>query len=115
MRTMWRTARTGVMSRVKGVAVWRLSSTAAPVATSGATALPAAVDTIVVGGGIIGASCGWQLARLGRRVLVLEQNTLTSGTTWHGKSTSALSHLSTRTTSPVLSKPFTRSLPFASR
>jgi len=45
--------------------------------------LPRSVDVVVVGGGIIGASAAWQLARLGRSVLVLEQNTLTSGATWH--------------------------------
>jgi 4-methylaminobutanoate oxidase (formaldehyde-forming) len=40
-------------------------------------------DVVIVGGGIIGISCGWQLAQHGQRVVVLEQNTLTSGSTWH--------------------------------
>ena len=40
-------------------------------------------QTVVVGGGIVGASAAYHLARAGRRVIVLEQNTLTSGSTWH--------------------------------
>ena len=54
------------------------SSAAAPKET-----LPERVDCVIVGGGIIGASAAWQLSLAGRSVLVLEQNTLTSGTTWH--------------------------------
>ena len=50
---------------------------------SAALPLPAAVDAVVVGGGIIGASTALSLAERGASVLVLEQNTLTSGTTWH--------------------------------
>jgi 4-methylaminobutanoate oxidase (formaldehyde-forming) len=41
------------------------------------------VDVVVVGGGIVGASSALALAERGASVLVLEQNTLTSGTTWH--------------------------------
>lgn len=40
-------------------------------------------DCVVVGGGIAGVSSALQLAKRGQRVLVLEQNTLTSGSTWH--------------------------------
>ena len=40
-------------------------------------------DVVIVGGGIVGASAAYHLAHAGKRVLVLEQNTLTSGSTWH--------------------------------
>ena len=39
-------------------------------------------DVVIVGGGIVGASAAYHLAHAGKRVLVLEQNTLTSGSTW---------------------------------
>ena len=50
---------------------------------STATKLPASVDVVVAGGGIVGAGTALGLAQLGKSVLVLEQNTLTSGSTWH--------------------------------
>ena len=47
-------------------------------------ALPSRAEVIVVGGGIIGCSVAYHLARRGvTDVLLLEQNTLTGGTTWH--------------------------------
>ncbi len=40
--------------------------------------------TIIIGGGAIGLGLAWHLAKRGARdVLVLERNTLTSGTSWH--------------------------------
>ena len=46
--------------------------------------LPQRVQVVVVGGGIVGCSVAYHLTRRGvTDVLVLEQNTLTSGTTWH--------------------------------
>ena len=36
-------------------------------------------DAIVVGGGIVGAACAWELARVGQSVLVLEAAAGTSG------------------------------------
>jgi len=46
--------------------------------------LPARARTVVIGGGIIGASTAYHLAELGETdVLVLERNVLGSGTTWH--------------------------------
>ncbi|MGL5865823.1 MAG: GcvT family protein [Dermatophilaceae bacterium] len=46
--------------------------------------LPDRARVVVVGGGVIGASTAYHLAQLGETdVLVLEQGTLTCGTTWH--------------------------------
>ena len=47
-------------------------------------ALPAAVDVVIIGGGIIGCSIAYHLTKRGiTDVLVLERQQLTSGTTWH--------------------------------
>ncbi len=46
--------------------------------------LPTQAQIVIVGGGIVGCSVAYHLARLGRTdVLLLEQGQLTSGTTWH--------------------------------
>lgn len=46
--------------------------------------LPAHARTVVIGGGVIGCSIAYHLARAGRTdIVVLERSKLTSGTTWH--------------------------------
>jgi glycine cleavage system aminomethyltransferase T/glycine/D-amino acid oxidase-like deaminating enzyme len=45
---------------------------------------PSSTNVIVIGGGIVGASAAYHLAKLGvRDVLLLEQNQIGGGTTWH--------------------------------
>ena len=46
--------------------------------------IPTQVRCVVIGGGIIGCSVAYHLAKLGwRDVVLLERKRLTSGTTWH--------------------------------
>lgn len=46
--------------------------------------LPYHARTVVIGGGVIGCSIAYHLAREGRKdIVVLERSKLTSGTTWH--------------------------------
>ena len=41
---------------------------------------------VIIGGGIVGSSIAYHLAKLGMRdVLVLEKGELTSGSTWHAR------------------------------
>jgi len=48
------------------------------------TELPDEAQVIIIGGGIVGCSIAFHLARLGvKDILLLEQNKLTAGTTWH--------------------------------
>jgi glycine cleavage system aminomethyltransferase T/glycine/D-amino acid oxidase-like deaminating enzyme len=46
-------------------------------------ALPDRVDVVIIGGGIIGCSIAYHLARRGVAPLLLERRRLTCGTTWH--------------------------------
>ena len=46
--------------------------------------LPTQARVVIVGGGIVGASTAYHLAKLGvKDVVLLEQGKLTCGTTWH--------------------------------
>lgn len=49
-----------------------------------ATPLPDRANVVIIGGGIIGSSVAYHLAKLGvTDVILLERDQLTSGTTWH--------------------------------
>ncbi len=62
--------------------------------------LPQHVQAIVIGGGVIGASTAYHLAKLGwKDVLVLERDRLTSGTTWHAAGLIASAGMSSETLS----------------
>ena len=48
------------------------------------TDLPGAAQAVIIGGGVVGCSVAYHLAKLGwRDVVLLERKQLTSGTTWH--------------------------------
>ena len=46
--------------------------------------LPVSAEIVIIGGGIIGCSVAYHLAKLGKKdVLLIERDRLTSGSTWH--------------------------------
>ena len=48
------------------------------------TNLPSHARVVIIGGGVIGCSVAYHLAKLGwKDVVLLERKQLTSGTTWH--------------------------------
>lgn len=54
------------------------------VTASATVQLPSHTKVVVIGGGIIGTSVAYHLAKLGcKDVVLLEQAQLTAGTTWH--------------------------------
>jgi len=48
------------------------------------SAVPQSADVVIVGGGVIGCSTLYHLAKAGlTNVVMVEKDQLTSGTTWH--------------------------------
>ena len=48
------------------------------------TPFPTHARVVIVGGGVIGTSIAYHLAKLGwKDIVLLERDQLTSGTTWH--------------------------------
>ena len=45
--------------------------------------IPSSSKIIIVGGGIVGCSTAYHLAKMGQEVLLLDKAALTSGSTWH--------------------------------
>ena len=46
--------------------------------------IPSSAKVVVIGGGVVGCSCAYHLAKFGwKDVVLLERDKLTSGTTWH--------------------------------
>ena len=46
--------------------------------------IPSSAKVVVIGGGVVGCSCAYHLAKFGwKDVILLERDKLTSGTTWH--------------------------------
>ncbi|NBD31371.1 MAG: FAD-dependent oxidoreductase [Alphaproteobacteria bacterium] len=44
---------------------------------------PAQARVVIIGGGVVGASCAYHIAKAGWNCVLLEKNELTAGSTWH--------------------------------
>lgn len=65
---------------------------------NGRSHVPTSAQVIIIGGGVIGCSVAYHLAKRGwRDVLLLEKETLTAGTTWHAAGLIATSGFTTET------------------
>ena len=44
---------------------------------------PTTTRVVIIGGGVVGASCAYHIAKAGWDCVLLEKNELTAGSTWH--------------------------------
>ncbi|KPP89039.1 MAG: dimethylglycine dehydrogenase [Rhodobacteraceae bacterium HLUCCA08] len=50
---------------------------------SNTSEFPTRTRVVIIGGGVVGASCAYHIARAGWECVLLEKNELTAGSTWH--------------------------------
>ena len=86
-----------MVARTQPPAAWRSLSRDGTEARMSST-LPAYARAIVVGGGVIGTSIAYHLAKLGwSDIVLLERDRLTSGTTWHAAGLIASAQMASET------------------
>ena len=74
----------GLSRRQAARALTTTTTTSTTTTTTTTPSIPDSAEIIVVGGGIIGTSIAYHLAKHGSKdVLLVEKDQLTSGTTWH--------------------------------
>nr|CAD7424984.1 unnamed protein product [Timema monikensis] len=71
----------------------RLNTASSALCSPSDDCLPDGAHTVIIGGGAVGCSIAYHLAKLGQEgVILLERSELTSGSTWHAAGLTALYH-----------------------